>query len=160
MDIPQGVKVSIEGQKVTFSGPKGTVEKVFLHPSVKIELKDGKILVAADKKMQKTVETHLSNMAKGVTEGYTKKLKAIYAHFPISVEIKGKEILIKNFMGEKQPRKARIVGSTKVEAKGQELTVFGPSKEDVGQTIANLKAATKIRDRDSRIFQDGFYVVE
>jgi large subunit ribosomal protein L6 len=68
--------------------------------------------------------------------------------------------MIKNFLGEKQPRKAKIVGQTKVEAKGQEMTVSGLSKEEVGQTIANLKSATRIRNRDSRVFQDGFYIIE
>jgi len=88
------------------------------------------------------------------------KLKIIYAHFPVSVEIKGKEIMIKNFIGEKQPRRARIMGSTKVESKGTEMNLSGNSKEDIGQTFANIKSATKIRNRDSRVFQDGFYLVE
>ncbi|MCX8197154.1 MAG: 50S ribosomal protein L6 [Candidatus Micrarchaeota archaeon] len=160
MRLPENVKLSIEGHKVIISGPKGTVEKSFVHPSVKIEQKGNEITVAADKTLQKTIETHIANMITGVTEGYTKKLKIIYAHFPISVEVKGKEIFIKNFMGEKQPRKSKIVGQTKVEVKGQEVFVSGPSKEDVGQTIANLRSATRIRQRDSRIFQDGFYIVE
>ena len=76
------------------------------------------------------------------------------------MEVKGKEMLIKNFLGEKQPRKAKIPGQTKVEVKGQEVTVTGLSKEDVGQTIANIRSATRIRNRDSRVFQDGFYIVE
>ena len=84
----------------------------------------------------------------------------LYSHFPIAVEIKGREILVKNFLGEKQPRKVKIMGTTKVESKGQEMTITGISKEDVGQTIANIKSATRIRNRDSRVFQDGFYVIE
>ena len=99
-------------------------------------------------------------MANGVVGGYSAKLKMLYSHFPISVEIKGKEILIKNFLGEKQPRRAKIMGQTKVESKGQEMSITGISKEEVGQTIANIKSATRIRKRDSRVFQDGFYVIE
>jgi large subunit ribosomal protein L6 len=160
MKIPEGAKISIDGCKVTLSGAKGTLVRDFYHPLIKLELKNGELLVTGDKAMVNTTEAHVMNMAQGVVGGYTKKLKSLYSHFPISVEVKGKEILIKNFLGEKQPRKAKIVGQTKVEAKGQEMTVSGPSKEEVGQTIANLKSATRIRNRDSRVFQDGFYVIE
>jgi large subunit ribosomal protein L6 len=100
-------------------------------------------------------------MANGVISGYSHKLKILFSHFPISVEVKGKEMLIKNFLGEKQPRKAKIIGAqTKVEAKGQEVSISGISKEEVGQTVANIKSATRIRNRDSRVFQDGFYLVD
>ena len=38
--------------------------------------------------------------------------------------------------------------------------VNGVDIEEVGQTIANIRQATRIRDRDSRVFQDGVYPVE
>ena len=68
--------------------------------------------------------------------------------------------MIKNFLGEKQPRKTRIVGNTKLEVKGQEVTVSGCDKDAIGATIANLRTATKIKDKDPRVFQDGLYVIE
>lgn len=160
MKIPEGAKVAVEGEKVTVSGAKGTTSKTFHYPGLKIALKGTELEVTGPLAMANTVQAHVKNMAAGVLTGYSKKLKSLYSHFPIAVEVKGKEILIKNFLGEKQPRKAKIVGQTKVEAKGQEMTVSGPSKEEVGQTIANLKSATRIRNRDSRVFQDGFYVIE
>ncbi|MCX8175072.1 MAG: 50S ribosomal protein L6 [Candidatus Micrarchaeota archaeon] len=160
MKIPAEVKIELAGTRVKVSGPKGALERDFAHPQVKLELKQDELVISGDPRITTTIETHLKNMVEGVVNGYTKKLKILYSHFPISVEVKGREILIKNFMGEKQPRKSRIVGQTKVEAKGQEMTLSGPSKEEIGQTIANLKSATRIRDRDSRIFQDGFYVIE
>jgi len=160
MKIAEGAKISLEGQKVTISGAKGTLVRDFYHPEIKMELKNGELEVTGDKAMANTVSAHVRNMAIGVTSGYANKLKSLYSHFPISAEVKGKEILIKNFLGEKQPRRAKIVGQTKVESKGQEMFVSGPSKEEVSQTIANLKSPTRIRNRDSRVFQDGFYLVE
>lgn len=160
MKIPEGAKVAVDGEKVTVSGPKGTLVRTFHHPEVKFKASAGEFSAEGAKAMANTVEAHVRNMALGVVSGYSRKLKSLYSHFPISVEVKGKEILVKNFLGEKQPRKARIMGQTKVESKGQEMTISGPSKEEVGQTIANLKSATKIRNRDSRVFQDGFYAVE
>ena len=127
---------------------------------MKLELKGGEFDATGELALANTVKAHVRNMAEGVVNGYTRKLKILYSHFPISVELKGWEMLIKNFLGEEQPRKSRIIGQTKVEVKGQEVMVTGISKEDVGQTIANIRSATRIRNRDSRVFQDGFYIVE
>ncbi|VVB99121.1 50S ribosomal protein L6 [uncultured archaeon] len=160
MKIQDGAKVTVDGHKVTVSGAKGTLVRDFSHPELKMEMKGGEFIAAGDKAMVNTVESHVRNMAQGVISGYTHKMKILFSHFPIAVELKGKEMMIKNFLGEKQPRRVKILGQTKVEVKGQEVTVSGPSKEEVGQTIANIKSATRIRKRDSRVFQDGFYVVE
>lgn len=156
--LPDGVSVAAKNTTLTVKGPKGEVEKNFKLKgvTVKTEAKAVKI-TALDKRSLNTVEAHVQNMVNGTKEGYSHKFKMIYAHFPMTIEVKGKQMLIKNFLGEKQPRKVKIVGATKVESKGQEMTVSGPSKEDVGQTIANIKGATKISRRDSRVFQDGIY---
>lgn len=160
MKTTEGAKIELAGTRVKVSGAKGALERDFGHPEIKLELKNGELTASGDKAMANTISAHVKNMAHGVVNGYSAKLKMLYSHFPISVEVKGKEILIKNFLGEKQPRKAKILGQTKVEAKGQEVSITGISKEEVGQTIANIKSATRIRNRDSRVFQDGFYVIE
>ena len=159
MKIPEGTKISAAGNIVTVSGAKGSLVRDFAHPDVKIAVKGDEVDVAAPLVMKNTVEAHIRNMAVGVTVGYHKKIKILFSHFPIAVEMKGREMLIKNFLGEKQPRRLRIMGDVKVEVKGQEVTITGNSKDDVGQTFANIKSATKIRNRDSRVFQDGFYEI-
>ncbi|MCX6769786.1 MAG: 50S ribosomal protein L6 [Candidatus Micrarchaeota archaeon] len=159
MKIIDGAKVSVDRNIVTVSGAKGTLVKNLSHPGLKLSIANGEISAEGELVMVNTAYAHIKNMMNGVISGYSKKIKILYSHFPISMEIKGKLMLIKNFLGEKQPRKAKIMGQTKVESKGQELTISGPSKEEVGQTFANIKSATKIRDRDSRVFQDGFYEV-
>ena len=63
-------------------------------------------------------------------------------------------------MGERNPRKARIVGQTKVDIKKDEIIVTGIDKEDVGQTSANIELATKVTGYDRRIFQDGCYITQ
>jgi large subunit ribosomal protein L6 len=160
MKIPEGAKVSVAGKTVTVSGAKGTLTRSFSHPDLSIAMKGDEFVASGSNKITTTVETHVRNMANGVTKGYSMKLKSIFAHFPIAIEMKGKEMLVKNFLGEKQPRRVKIIGQTKVESKGQEMTISGISKDEVGQTYSNLKMATKIRNRDSRVFQDGYYVVE
>mgnify|MGYP005851275125 CR=1 FL=1 len=163
--IPEGATVQISGRKLSVKGPKGTVEREFGVKGLLLEKKDNEIVVRAEngavvsKALLNTIEAHVRNMLEGAVRGYERRMQVIYAHFPISLEVKGGELYIKNFLGEKQPRRARIVGATKVEVKGQSVIITGPSKEDVGQTVSNIKAATRIRRRDSRVFQDGLYEV-
>ncbi len=160
MEIPQGISVRVDGHKVIVKGPQGEVQKTFPKGS-KVKAEGNKVEIETrDRALQGTLESILSSMLKGASAGYTRNLKLLYAHFPITIEVKGADISVKNFLGEKQPRKTVLVGSTKVQAKGQSVVVSGPDKEAVGQTIANLRSAMRIRDKDGRVFQDGIYEVE
>jgi len=106
-----------------------------------------------------TIKSHITNMITGLTDGFSYKMKIVYAHFPMTVKVTDSKVTIENFLGERHPRIAKILGSTKVQVKGDEVTVEGINKEDVGQTMANIEQATKIKGRDPRVFQDGIYLV-
>src|SRR5216684_2713940 len=80
--------------------------------------------------------------------------------FPRKATVKGSEFIIENFLGEKFPRKTRILGETKVEVKGDQVLLTGADVEAVGQTAANIELATRIRGFDPRIFQDGIYITK
>ncbi len=159
LSVPAGVTVAIDGLRVRVKGPKGEVERTFRGRGLSIALNGSEVKIAGPLVLCNTANAHINNMLNGVTKGFSYKLKMIYAHFPIQLEVKGKELLVKNFLGEKQPRRCAIVGATKIEIKPPEVTLSGPSRDDVGQTIANLKKATKIWKRDSRVFQDGLYLI-
>ena len=77
----------------------------------------------------------------------------------MKVGVKGNTVIIDNYLGEKAPRKAAIVGETKVKVKGKDVSIEGIDKECVGQTAANIENSTSINNRDRRVFQDGIYVV-
>lgn len=166
----EGVEVEVDKFKVSVKGPKGSLERDFDSPLFKkdivVEKKDNKILISSKSEKKKiksmvgTIAAHVRNMMIGVTDGYTAKLKTVYMHFPFKVEIKGNEITINNFLGEKIPRKTKAVNGCKVEIKDDEITVTGIDKEAVGLTAAKLERATKIKSRDRRVFQDGIFRVE
>ena len=83
----------------------------------------------------------------------------VYAHFPISVKTKGKEIHVENYFGERAARVSHIVGdATQVKVVGEDVIVQGPSLEDVSQTAANIEFSTKLKGKDQRVFLDGLYV--
>lgn len=164
--IPEGVTVKIEGKTVEVIGEKGRLVRDFFGHPVEIRIVGDEIEVSAvwprrrEKACVGTVAAHIRNMIRGVTKGFTYKLKIIFAHFPISVKISGDRVLIENFMGERAPRVAKIVGNTKVTVKGDDIIVQGINIEEVSQTAANIEQATKIKDRDPRRFLDGIYVYE
>jgi len=162
--IPEGIDVTIEDE-VTVKGSKGQLSRKFNYPNVVIKKDDGNVVLEAhfpkkkDKAMLGTIRSHISNMITGLTDGFTYNMKIVYAHFPMTVKAGKDKVTIENFLGERYPRTAKIVGSAKVQVKGEEVVVTGINKEDVGQTMANLEQATKIKGRDPRVFQDGIYFV-
>ncbi len=160
MDIPQGINVRVDGRKVIVKGPQGEIQKTVAKGTT-VKVSGNAIEVeASDRAIAGTTEAVIRGMIEGASKGYTRSMKLLHAHFPISIEVKGTEIAIKNFLGEKQARKTVLVGSTKVQAKGQSVTISGPDKEAVGQTLANIRQAMRIKDKDGRVFQDGIYDAE
>jgi len=170
IQIPEGVKVSVAGSKVSVSGKNGNQEKDFASPLfagvLKIET-DGKVFkVSTDETKRKiksevgTVASLVQNMIEGCQKNYTAKMKVIFMHFPITVKVSGAQLQITNFLGEKKPRAAEILAGCKVEVKGDEVFVSGNKKEDVGQTCANIERASWIKARDRRVYQDGIFIIE
>ncbi len=166
VDIPEGVSVNLGGKTVVVSGEKGKLVRDFSHALVSIQIEEGKVIVSAPWPRRKvaslvgTVSSHISNMIRGVTSGFTYKMKIVYSHFPISVKVEGDRVTIENFIGERNPRIAKIVGDTKVKVKGDDIIVQGTSIEGVSQTAANIEQATAVRQRDPRKFLDGIYVYD
>ncbi len=173
IEIPNDVEVNIsDNYVVNVSGKLGKVIKDLSPYKLKksknfykIYKEDNKVIVETFMKGKRglsllnTLASRIKSAIKGVREGYVYKLRIVYSHFPINVKVKGKEVYIENFIGERAPRIAKIIGEvTKVEVKGDEVIVSGIDKEEVSQTAANIQQATKIRRRDPRKFLDGIYV--
>lgn len=163
--IPSSIKITKEGTLIIAKGKVGTVKKDFLRVPATISIEGDKVTIKPygkrkrDLAVTNTVRSVIQSMIKGVEKGYTYKVKVIFAHFPISVKVKGKEIHVENFFGERSARVARIQGdATKVEVQGEDVLVKGPSLDDVSQTAANIEQSTKIKDKDQRVFLDGLYV--
>ncbi|MDP3065605.1 MAG: 50S ribosomal protein L6 [Methanobacteriaceae archaeon] len=162
--IPEGIEVTVDDM-VTVKGSQGEIQWRFKHHNVKISQEDGLVVLEVrfpkkkDKAMLGTIKAHIDNMIEGLTQGFTYRMKIVYAHFPMTVKINKGKVVIENFLGERHPRSAKIVGTAQVKIQGDEVTVSGINKDDVGQTMANIEQATKIKGRDPRVFQDGIYLV-
>lgn len=166
VQIPEDVEVNLEGKKVTVKGALGTLTRNFSYASILMELNGRSLKIWSnwpgkrESALVGTVAAHVKNMITGVRKGFTYKLKIVFSHFPISVKVEDRNVLIENFTGERNPRKAKIVGDVKVKVLSEDVIVQGISLEDVSQTAANIEQATKVKRKDPRVFLDGIYLYE
>lgn len=164
--IPEDVEVTLKGKTVTVKGAKGTLTRDFSYVPISIKLQDREIYVGADWPSKKeaalvgTTYSHIQNMITGVRKGFTYKLKIVFSHFPISVKVKDSVVLIENFTGERNPRRAKIIGNPKIKVLSEDIVVQGINIEEVSQTAANIEQATKVKRKDPRVFLDGIYIYE
>lgn len=165
--IPDGVQITVEGKTIHVKGPKGEVSKLLSHPKLTLAV-SGKIVSISclqspnrkEKALMGTYKAHIKNMIKGVTQGYECTMKTVFSHFPIKSNVEGNQLVIQNFLGERFARRAEILDKIKVEVKGDVIIITGIDKEKVGQTAANIERATKVKNRDIRVFQDGIYITK
>ncbi|MBS7655364.1 50S ribosomal protein L6 [Candidatus Bathyarchaeota archaeon] len=167
VSIPENVNVTLKNNLMEVSGPLGTLVEDFSHAPVKIELNNNKevIVYAYWPKIKQaaivgTIASLIKNLIKGVTKGFTYKLKVVYSHFPVTIKVSENKIIIENFIGEKSPRTAKIVGNVKVKVKADDIIVQGVNLKEVSQTASNIEQATKIKKKDQRVFLDGIYIYE
>ncbi len=166
LKIPSGVKAEMKDGVLEVSGKLGKVTRNFADNYVRVLVKDGSVIIEKSKDnrytraVSGTWRSEVKNTFKGVQEGFTYTMKVDYTHFPTRVSVRGSVLLVENFLGERSPREAKIIGATKVAIKGDRITLTGIDKREIGETCSNIERATKIRGFDLRIFQDGIFPIE
>merc|ERR1712198_219909 len=172
VDIPEGVEVSVKARKVTVKGPRGSLSRSFKHLNVEIRMLSKKKLqvvkwFGSRKELAcvRTLCSHIENMIKGVVQGYRYKMRSVYAHFPININVQedGTLVEIRNFLGEKFIRRVQMregvtcYNSTKQK---DEIILEGNNIELVSQSAALIQQSTTVKNKDIRKFLDGIYVSE
>lgn len=166
LEIPDGVQITIDGRNITVKGPKGEVKKEIRCPKVIVEKKDNLVILTStkitknEKKEVNTYAAHIKNMLKGADKGHVYELKVCSGHFPMNVSVSNGELIIKNFIGEKNPRRLKIKTGVTVKVEGDKVTVEHVDKEVAGQTAASIEQLTRRPGFDTRIFQDGIYITK
>ncbi|CAI4062728.1 hypothetical protein SUVZ_07G1040 [Saccharomyces uvarum] len=172
INVPQGVTVSIKSRIVRVEGPRGTLNKNLKHIDVTFNKISNELIKVTvhngDRKhvaALRTVKSLVDNMITGVTKGYKYKMRYVYAHFPINVNVIEKEgakfIEIRNFLGDKKIRNVPIRDGVAIEFSTNvkdEIVLSGNSVEDVSQNAADLQQICRVRNKDIRKFLDGIYV--
>jgi len=163
---PSGVKLEFKDSTLSVSAKGTTLRREFRHPRVLMEVAGGAVRIHTEfprrreKALLGTWTSHVRNMIHGVTTGWRYEMKVVFSHFPVKVSVKGDRVHIENFLGEKFPRGAGILGATKVQIEGDAIVLTGPDLEAVSQTAARIEQPTRIRGFDPRIFQDGIYITK
>ena len=166
VELPDGASAQLDGHTLTVKGEKGEVSRRVGSKRYDVKVQDNKITFTVpdatrkEKRLVRVNKAHIENMAKGVTKGHVYKLKICSGHFPMNVSVKGDTLEVKNFIGEAVPRKLKIKGGCEVKVQGDEITVESPNKEIAGNQAAAIELLTRRPGFDSRIFQDGIYIVE
>ena len=166
IEVPEGIEININNDIVKAKGIKGEVSKKFNISRVKIKKENNKINFSVDGDSRKDKDilnanlANFNNMLKGVKEPYIYRLKVCSGHFPMNVAIDKNKVVIKNFLGEKLPRVAKILDGVSVKLNGDVIVVESSDKDKAGQVSANIEIATKIIRKDRRVFQDGIFLIE
>jgi large subunit ribosomal protein L9e len=178
LEIPKGVTVSIKNRKIVVEGPRGKVTKDFRH--IKVDIKQ---IVGEVKGVKKdllelicylttykqsailyTISTHISNMIKGVTQGFRYKMVCVKKHFPINASVSGNNVEIKNFIGCKENILVPITEGVQViryeKNPEGELWFEGNDKDAIANNCARVNQSCNVGVKDKRKFLDGIYVSE
>lgn len=140
IEIPQGVNVQIESQKVTVKGPKGELS-LHVRPEISVEQKHGS-LVAVPRVQSKLgrslwglTRTLISNMVQGVTQGYEKRLEIEGVGYRAAVE--GDVLALS--LGFSHPVKMKTPEHMTLTVDKNVIIVSGLDKEQVGQFAARIR---------------------
>jgi large subunit ribosomal protein L6 len=162
----EGITFLLENNILTAKGQKGEVKKDFKNPKIIIKCESNKVTLESfnttkrSKTLIKTYKAHILNMIKGCLEGFVYKLKICSGHFPMNVSVSNNVLEIKNFLGEKIPRKVKLDPQVNIKIDGTSIVVDAPDKDKAGQVAANIEQTTRRPGFDKRIFQDGIYLIE
>lgn len=143
IEVPEGVNILLDGQKVKVSGPKG--ELLYnLRSEIKAEQKENEIFITtkiegSHSSLQGLTRTLLSNMVKGVSEGFEKQLEFHGVGYRAAME---GDILVMH-LGFSHPIKYTPREGIEIKVEKNIITVTGADKQLVGQTAAEIREFKK-----------------
>ncbi|MCA9485556.1 MAG: 50S ribosomal protein L6 [Nanoarchaeota archaeon] len=164
--VPEGIACTFDNGILTCKKDSLEVSRKLDLPQIKVNLTEEGINLEVEKgnkndlKIIRTFIAHIANIFHGLQEKFVYELEAVNVHFPMTLKVEGKTLTVTNFLGEKKPRKVKILDGVEVEVNGQKIVVSSHNKEAAGQTAANLEKAGKTKGKDRRIFQDGIFITQ
>jgi large subunit ribosomal protein L6 len=139
--VPEKVKVDVQNSTVSVEGPKGKLNKTFSQ-HVKIELGDEGVQVSPAnngriaKAMHGTARAIISNMVKGVTEGYSKNLEINGVGFRAAL----KGDILDLALGYSHPIHYKVPQGIKITVnENTKVLIEGIDKQAVGAVAADIR---------------------
>ncbi|MFC2065795.1 50S ribosomal protein L6 [Chloroflexota bacterium] len=140
--IPQGVTVSIDGNKVNVRGPKGGLSR-YLEPDMAITQQDNILTVSrpSDSKVHRSLHgltrSLLANMVEGVKNGFEKKLEIVGVGY--RAEQAGDKLILRIGYSH-QVEVSPLPGVSLAPEGANSIKVMGINKEIVGEMAAKIRA--------------------
>jgi large subunit ribosomal protein L6 len=150
VSVPQGVTVTVGSDNViTVKGPKGELKQA-VDRDIKVEVKDGEVTFVRPTDQIRHRALHglyrslTSNLVKGVTEGYTRKLELIGVGFKAASQGNVLDLSLgysHNIIFE-VPKELKVATA---QEKGQNpiISLEGIDKQLIGQVAAKLRSLRK-----------------
>lgn len=141
ISLPKGVAVKSDGKVVTVTGPKGVLSQDLMKEIV-VAIKESEINVTLHEKSQASNFLGLywaliSNMVKGVSEGFEKSLEMIGVGYRAAVQGRLLDLQI----GLSHPTKLSIPEGIEVSVeKNTNIRIKGIDKRVVGQFAAEIRS--------------------
>jgi len=139
--IPKGAKIKLEGRFFLVEGPKGKLE-LTIPAGIKLELAEAQLQVKREneskelKSLHGTLQVLISNMVKGVTEGFKKELEIIGVGYKAA--LKGKSLVLS--MGFSHPIEMPVPEGLKVSTPAAtRIVIEGVDKQKVGEFSAKIR---------------------
>ena len=141
VQIPDKVKVNVEGAKVAVSGPQGNLT-LHLKPTIQVKVENNVLSVKRlneekpTRQLHGTTRANLAAMIKGVNEGYKKEL--VINGIGFKAQLQGKDIQLN--VGYTHPVVIKAMPNTKIEVPAPtEIIVSGCDKQAVGEVAAQIR---------------------
>ena len=143
--IPAGVTINVADSVVSVKGPKGELKQA-INGNIKVEVNNNELVLSTLDNAKQTNAYHglyrslISNMVKGVSEGFTKTL--VITGVGYRAEVKGKELVMN--LGYSSDYIAIIPdGLTVVATPDGKLTITGIDKQLVGEFSSQIRKLRK-----------------
>jgi large subunit ribosomal protein L6 len=149
VQVPAGVKVTIQGRTISVQGPQGTL-KLEHRPELKVAWNETEksVVVSIDEKDKNNAEVKaywgttraiIRNMVQGVVKGYEKSLEIVGVGWTAALAGKNLKLTI----GYANPIMIAIPEGVKVVVEKQIVRVSGPDKQAVGELAADIRSKRK-----------------
>ena len=142
IEIPAGVEIKIDGQKVTAKGPLGE-ETVDVRPEIAVKMEDNHIVLSKVGTSRETdalyglFRTLVANAVHGVKEGFVKNLEIQGVGY--RAQMQGKKLVLS--VGYSHPVEFEEIDGIKLGVEGNtKVSIEGINKEVVGQYAAKVRA--------------------
>ncbi len=149
ISIPSGVTISQKDGVVTVKGLKGELTQA-VHPDIKIEVKDGEIVVErlsdniAHKALHGLYRSLINNMVVGVSEGYKKELELVGVGYRAANTAQVLELSLGYTHSIYMQLPAEIKVETKTERNKNPLIILeSADKQLLGQVCAKIRSFRK-----------------